>query len=204
MTKILLADDHDLVRDTLKLFLQAKGLGPITVAGSVAGAEAALAEAGATPFQIVLLDYDMPGMNGLEGLRRIIQLAAPVPVALLSGTAPAQVARYAIAEGARGFLPKTMPAAALAAAIQLIIGGETHFPFSYESAPPGDHAALTNREQEVLKLLAAGQSNKEIARELGVQDVTVKLHVRTLSRKLGARNRTQAAMIARDRKLLGG
>lgn len=201
MTKILLADDHDLVRDTLKLFLEAGGMGPITVAGSVSEAEAALADPGTGPFDIVILDYDMPGMNGLEGLRRILQVAAPV--VLLSGSAAAAVARDAIGAGARGFLPKTMPATALTAAIQLILGGETFFPFSLDSGPAEERISLTAREQEVLQLLAEGLSNKEIARELGVQEVTVKLHVRTLSRKLGARNRTHAVMIARDHKLVG-
>lgn len=203
MTKILLADDHDLVRDTLKLFLESGGMGPITVAASVSEAEAALTEPGNEKFDIVILDYDMPGMNGLDGLRRILQVAAPVPVVLLSGSAAAAVARDAIGAGARGFLSKTMPATALTAAIQLILGGETFFPFSLDSGPAEERISLTVREQEVLQLLAEGLSNKEIARELGVQEVTVKLHVRTLSRKLGARNRTHAVMIARDHKLVG-
>ena len=112
MTKILLADDHDLVRDTLKLFLEAGGMGPVTAVGSVAEAEAALADPEAEPFRIVILDYTMPGMNGLDGLRRILRVAAPVPVVLLSGSPAAAVARAAIGAGARGFLSKTMSATA--------------------------------------------------------------------------------------------
>lgn len=203
MTKILLADDHDLVRDTLVLFLESQDLGPVAATGSVDEAVAALAQAEDAPFGIVLLDYDMPGMDGLAGLARIREAAPLTPVAILSGTATPSVARAAINAGARGFLPKTMNAPALAAGIRLILGGDIYVPFSFFGAAEAERVVLTTREQEVLHRLAAGLANKEIARDLGVQEVTVKLHVKTLSRKLGARNRTQAAMLARDQKLVG-
>lgn len=203
--KILLADDHELVRDTLVMFLESEGLGPVAAVGTATEAERTLAEAGEGRFDIVLLDYDMPGMDGLDGLCRVREAAAGAPVALLSGAAAPSVARRAIASGARGFLPKTMGAPALATAIRLIVNGEIFVPFAFLDQPgPSEASGLTAREIEVLHGLYAGKSNKEIARELNLQEVTVKLHVKTLSRKLGARNRTHAAMIARDRKLITG
>ncbi|MGV3694670.1 MAG: response regulator [Paracoccus marcusii] len=201
--KILLADDHDLIRETLVLYLGAQIDAQVVEVGDVAGAERAIAQAGDVPFDLALLDYDMPGMDGLAGLAVIRGLMDPRPVAILSGTASRSVARDAMAAGARGFLPKTMNARSLAAAVTFIASGEIFVPYGYleqdDHAPVGE---LTARETQVLRGLTEGRSNKDIGRLLGLQEVTVKLHVKTLCRKLDARNRTQAAMIARDRKMI--
>lgn len=200
--RILVADDHDLIRETLVMFLKAQGLSDIAEVGTVDQAETAIAQA-PDAFDLVLLDYDMPGMDGLNGLARIRKAMQGRPVAILSGTASPSVARDAIEAGARGFLPKTMGAKSLAAAIQFIAGGDVFVPYGFleqaDAKPTGD---LTMREMQVLRGLTEGRSNKDIARELDLQEVTIKLHVKTLCRKLGARNRTQAAMIARDRRLV--
>ncbi len=183
------------------MFMQAEGGFEVTNANSV---DAALAEIGAqAPFDLVLLDYNMPGMNGLEGLERVITACAGKPVALLSGDASATVVDQAIAAGAAGFVPKTLGAKSMMSAIKFMMTGEVYVPFNYVQqtttiAIPG----LTERETQVLRCLAEGMANKEIARQLELQEVTIKLHVKTLSRKLGAKNRTHAAMIARDRNLL--
>lgn len=201
--KILFADDHDLIRETLVMFLASQGLGPITEVGDVEAAEQALRDE-KTGFDLILLDYDMPGMNGLAGLAQVRQLARTCPVAILSGTASSAIARSAIAAGARGFLPKTFGAKSMASAISLIAAGEVFVPYGFldkaDEQPVGD---LTARETQVLRGLSEGRSNKDIARDLGLHEVTIKLHVKTLCRKLDAKNRTQAAMIARDRRLLG-
>lgn len=200
--KILFADDHDLIRETLVMFLTAQGLGPVTEVGDVAAAEAAIRDAD-TPFDLVLLDYDMPGMNGLAGLTRIRRLMGDRPVAILTGTTSSSIAREAIAAGARGFLPKTMGARSLASAIAFIVSGEIFVPYGFmDQAGDKPVGELTMRETQVLRGLTEGRSNKDIARELDLQEVTIKLHVKTLCRKLEARNRTQAAMIARDRHLI--
>lgn len=199
--RLLVADDHDLVRETIALFLEAEGITDVVSAQSLDDALDAVAKTG--KFDLVLLDYNMPGMEGLDGLERMIAANEDRPVALLSGTASAQIASEALAAGAAGFIPKTMGTKSMISAIRLMVAGEVFVPFSFmkktEERTVGN---LSERETEVLRGLGEGKSNKEIARDLGLQEVTIKLHVKTLCRKLNARNRTQAAMIARDRGML--
>ncbi|HAW46738.1 DNA-binding response regulator [Roseovarius sp. A46] len=199
MSRVLLADDHDLVRDTLAAYLRSEGGFDVAVAGRFDDALAMVrAQDG---FDLVLLDYRMPGMAALAGLARMREQAG-CPVAILSGTAPPEVARRALRAGAAGFLPKTLAPRALISAVRRILGGDTFAPcdFLNSDRDPGAEAdiALTARERDVLTGVSDGKSNKEIARDLSIQEVTVKLHLKTLSRKLGARNRTHAAMLARD------
>ena len=122
----------------------------------------------------------------------------------MSGTADRSVAQEALDAGAAGFLPKTMAAKSLVNAVRFMGLGEKYAPLDFmtaaEEAAPARPLAetLSERERQVLEGLCHGHSNKEIARDLGLQEVTVKLHVKTLCRKLEARNRTHAAMIAKD------
>lgn len=195
--KILLADDHDLVRETLAAFLLAEGF---TEVRSVSTLDAALALLD-LDFDLVLLDYNMPGMNGFEGLARARAVAPKTPIAIISGTTQRELAEAALREGAAGFVPKTLASRAMVAAVQIMANGEVFAPISLlqeEEPVDGALASLTRRETDVLRGICAGKSNKEIARDLDLQEVTVKLHVKTLSRKLGAKNRTHAAMIARN------
>src|SRR6056297_1660180 len=117
-TRILLADDHDLVRETLALFMQAEGEFRVTAVSTVQAVLATMDKA--KGFDLILLDYNMPGMNGLDGLSKTIAASAETPVALLSGDAPPTVVHQAIAAGASGFLPKTMGAASMISAIRLM------------------------------------------------------------------------------------
>ncbi|MCV2888799.1 response regulator transcription factor [Ruegeria aquimaris] len=198
--KVLLADDHDLVRDALKAYLESeKDIVVTTVPNLSSACEAARK----TLFDVVLLDYSMPGMNGLEGLDKAIEAGDGRPVAIMSGTASKAVAQEALAAGAAGFLPKTMGAKSLVNAVRFIVAGETYVPVDFMNAAEIERAhpiasELSGRELEVLERLCRGLANKEIARELFLQEVTIKLHVKTLCRKLNARNRTQAALIAKD------
>ena len=199
--KLLLADDHDLVRDRLCAYLAGEPDFQIVSASDFDAAAEIITREG--PFDIVLLDYEMPGMNGLEGLARARELNFNNPVAILSGSASRQVAEDALASGAAGFLPKSMAARSLIHAIRFMAAGEQYAPIAFmtEKEEADAHplaARLTPREREVLQGLAQGKSNKEIARDLALQEVTIKLHVKTLCRKLEARNRTQAAMIAKE------
>jgi DNA-binding NarL/FixJ family response regulator len=199
--KILIADDQELVRETLAAFLRQDTGFTICIAEDLYSALAAVKADG--PFDLVMLDYMMPGMNGLEGLSAMRAAVPGTPVAILSGTAPQLVAEQALAKGAAGFLPKTMSTKSLVAAARFMAAGEIYAPVlrTADRKANADAAAigpLTPRELDVLRRLCRGMANKEIARDLDLQEVTVKLYVKTLYRKIDARNRTHAAMIAKD------
>lgn len=205
--RILLADDHNMVRDALKSYIER--LEPdaeIVSADSFTTAYKAVEEAG--DFALVILDLRMPGMDGLDGLRRMRERLPDIPVVIMSGGASHEDVRTAIDLGAQGFLPKTLTGPALVSAIRLILAGEKFVPFGAVDAPINEaaeadgHALLTQREREVLQYLEKGWSNKEIARALDLQEVTIKLHIRGICRKLGAKNRTQAALRAQEARRL--
>jgi len=198
--RILIADDHDLVRETLAAFLQREGIARVSTASNLDEAIATAAESGS--FDLVLLDYNMPGMNGLEGLARMRDANDQRPVALLSGSATRAIAEEAINSGAAGFVPKTMASKSMATAVRFMVAGEVFVPYGFMQQDDTTVGNLSQRETDVLRGICEGKSNKEIARDLDLQEVTIKLHVKTLSRKLNARNRTHAAMLARDMNLI--
>ncbi|WP_319545941.1 response regulator transcription factor [Ruegeria conchae] len=199
--KILLADDHDLVREAIAAFLVNEGEADVVVTGSLPEAINEVKQKG--PFDLVLLDYNMPGMNGLDGLRKMISISDKRPVALLSGTTTRALAEEAISEGAAGFVPKTLGSKSMISAARFMAAGEIYAPFNLmQKREQQTSDLLSKRELDVLQGICRGQANKEIARDFNIHEATVKLHAKTLCRKLGARNRTHAAMIARDRNLL--
>jgi len=198
MVRILVADDHDLVRETIAAYLEAEGFETVVLASHVDQALRILVAGGKV--DLLLADYDMPGIDGLAGLSRLIAANAPYPVALISGAISADMAAAALEMGARGVVPKTLGSRSMVAAVKAMLGGEVFAPLNVTR--PGSDSLLSPRELDVLRGICAGKSNKEIARDFGLQEVTVKLHVKTMTRKLEAKNRTHAAMIARDRKLV--
>lgn len=200
--RILIADDHDLVREAIGAYLRSGGVEDVEQASGLDSAIEKVRAAEA-PFDLILLDYAMPGMSGLAGLARMKAEAADTPVALISGTANRAVAEEALAMGAAGFLPKTMAAGSLVNAVRFMATGEQYAPVKWMTEQDTEEAhpltaKLSERELQVLEGLCRGEANKEIARDLDLQEVTIKLHVKTLCRKLGAKNRTQAAMIAKE------
>lgn len=199
--RILIADDHDLLRDTLVMFFEAQGTIETASAGTLQQAIDRIKADDA--YDLVLLDYNMPGMNGLDGLRTVLAMDKADRVALISGEATKQIAEDALEAGAAGFVPKSLPAKSLVNAVKFMAMGEQYAPLDFmtavEEAPKSALAEkLTTRELQVLEGLTAGKANKEIARDLDITEPTVKLHVKTLYRKIGAANRTQAALIARE------
>ncbi|MEP1768137.1 MAG: response regulator transcription factor [Sulfitobacter sp.] len=199
--RILIADDHDLLRDTLVMFLEGQGGMETASAGTL---EDTLARIKADErYDLVLLDYNMPGMNGLDGLKTVLAHEKTDRVALISGEASKHVAEEALDSGAAGFVPKSLPAKSMINAVKFMAMGEQYAPLDFMTAAeefPKNALAekLTARELQMLEGLTQGKSNKEIARDWDITEPTVKLHVKTLYRKIGASNRTQAALLARE------
>ncbi|MGR3636413.1 MAG: response regulator transcription factor [Shimia sp.] len=201
MSNLLVVDDHDLVRDTIAAYLgQSEGF----VIETASSLDEALEElAGTTPFDLCILDYHMPGMDGLSGLEIAASAHPAVKFALMSGVAAPDVAQQAMSIGAVGFFPKSLGAPNLLNAVRFVLSGERYFPFGLaveaaRTTATMDYRGLTERECETLRGICEGKSNKEIGRDLGLQEVTIKLHVKNILSKLGAKNRTQAALRARE------
>lgn len=199
--QVLFADDHGLVRETICAFLRSEP--DIHVSSASTFEEAAELMQKAAPYDLVILDYNMPGMNGLEGLKKAMELNFGSPVAIISGTIDRNTAEEALDLGAAGFMPKTISAKSMINAIRFMSTGEQYAPVQFmtqmeEVARNPLAESLSGREMQVLEGLVNGHSNKEIARSLDLQEVTIKLHVKTLCRKLQARNRTHAAITAKE------
>ena len=200
--KVIIADDHGILRDTLTLYLdREEELTARTAEDLDAAIKTALDEG---DFDLAVLDYHMPGMEGLKSIEDFKRKTGVGAVAIISGIEKKDMAQAAIDAGACGFIPKTLSAKSMVNAIRFMAMGETYLPLDFmqqmeEEASNPIQQLLSGREQDVLRGLLDGSSNKEIARDLDIRETTVKLHVKTLYRKLDVSNRTQAAMIARDR-----
>lgn len=201
--RILIADNHALVRELLGAYLENMGSARVVTAKSLHEALDFCQTAG--PFDLALLDYDMPDMNGLAGLETALKANLARGIAILSINAHKSIVQGAIQKGAIGFLTKVMTASDFLKAVNTMVFDEVFVPLEFtpeDEVVKGLIKILSKREREVLNCISQGLSNKEIARELGLQEVTIKLHVRTLCRKLAAKNRTQAAMIAKEAGLV--
>ena len=198
--RVLIADDHDLVREAIAALLIQEGIEEVETVPDLERGIAMIEETGV--FDLVLLDYLMPGMNGLEGLHKMLDVNRARPVALISANMSRSNVEEAIGSGAAGFIPKTMSSHSLANAVRFMVSGEIYAPYAFMKALQETVGDLSLRESEVLKGICQGKSNKEIARDLDLQEPTIKLHVKTLCRKLNAKNRTHAAMLARDLSIL--
>jgi two-component system, NarL family, nitrate/nitrite response regulator NarL len=215
---ILLADDHDLVRDGIKFLLSTLGEG-VTFSEARSFPEAFEHASAIDGLGLIILDLYMPGMNGLAGLAAMRKRRPDVPIVILSASVRKADALSAIDQGAAGYIPKTLGGTAMVRALQLVLAGETFLPSfilrdddgssagggplypdagGCQSPYPADNPlkTLTKREREVLALLVRAHSNKEIAKRLDLQEITVKVHLKNVFRKLGALNRTEAVRIA--------
>ncbi|NWG39459.1 MAG: response regulator transcription factor [Hydrogenophilaceae bacterium] len=211
---IVLADDHTLFRNGLSLLLSQQCEDCTIWEGD--SLEAALAQATAHPeTDIALLDLHMPGMNGAQGIRRFIETQPSIPLVILTGADEPQKIQEALTAGAAGFIPKSSTPSVMVSAIQLVLSGGTYIPpqlisgvtASFTTAAAHDdknrgNTTLTERQIQVLRLIAEGKPNKAICRELNIEEGTVKAHIATIFRVLDVNNRTQAATAARNCGLL--
>lgn len=202
--RILIADDHDLVRDGLKPILMK--LGPeVSILESSNFPDALELANQNSDIDLVVLDLRMPGMDGANGIAVFRQHHANMRVMIMSGYYRRRDVVDALHNGAVGFIPKTLGAEAMLSAFRLVLAGEKFIPSDLLPADgdrPEAHTSdatlnqLTARERDVLGKLLEGLPNKGIARQLDIQEVTVKLHLRNVYRKLGAANRAHAVKIA--------
>jgi len=124
--RILIADDHDMVREALGSYIESIEDFSVSLAGNVDEALSSISKEG--PFDLTLLDFSMPGMNGYEGLKQVINVSQDRPVAIMSGLDPFGGAERALKEGAAGYLPKALPAKSLVNAIRFMLSGERYVP----------------------------------------------------------------------------
>ncbi|GAB3364624.1 MULTISPECIES: response regulator [Giesbergeria] len=194
---LLLVDDHTLFRTGLRLIVQDHpGVGTIAEAGSIAQACAL----GLPLLELVLLDIQLPGMSGLDGLHLLRQSYPVARIVLVSASMAPDAVREARLRGADGFLPKSASAEDILHAITLALAGQPCFP--PESNTPavacfGTPApSLTSRQLDVLSLLCNGKPNKVIARDLGLSENTVRVHVAAIFSQLGVNSRSAALLQA--------
>ena len=213
MTKVLLVDDQALVRMGFRLILESADF---EVVGEAGDGRIALTQVAALNPDVVLMDVRMPGVNGIDATRQIVDAHPDVRVLVLTTFDLDEYAFAALRAGASGFLLKDASPAELVSAVRIVASGDSvvaprvtrrmlemfasHLPVAVGAPEPGGlHprlASLTARELEVLRHIAIGESNAEIAAQLFLSEATVKTHVGRVLTKLGVRGRVQAVVLA--------
>lgn len=202
--KVLLADDHALFRDGFSLLLQQHEPGARCL--SAAGFDEVLTLLAEHPdVELVMLDYNMPGMRGGESVAAVQRAQPGLPVCILSGEESRELMAKLLAAGASGFIPKSSSPQVMMSALRLMLAGGVYVPPQmvvgggrHDQPASGRPAGLTDRQLDILRLLAEGKPNKLICRELALSEGTVKTHINALYRALGVENRTEAAIKARE------
>ncbi|MFB7585413.1 response regulator [Streptomyces sp. NPDC056169] len=201
--RVLLVDDHQVVRRGLRTFLEVQD--DIEVVGEASDGAEGVARAEELRPDVVLMDVKMPGTDGIEALKRLRELANPARVLIVTSFTEQRTVVPALRAGASGYVYKDIDPEALAGAIRSVHAGHVLLQpevagalLSQEDSPGGTGrgSTLTEREREVLGLIADGRSNREIARALVLSEKTVKTHVSNILMKLDLADRTQAALWA--------
>jgi len=215
LLKILIADDHYLIRDSLKRVVE-RIASDINICEAGNGTEVLQLVSGMPQFDLILLDLYMPETNGFVLLAKLCDEYPDISVIILSASENSEHMRKALDCGAAGFIPKSTPHEIMINAIKLVLSGGVYIPQkilkkknllkntdntdtpAFGHFIPETEGELTVRQREVLVLLCEGQQNKEIARNLGLSEHTVKVHITAVFRSLGVTNRTQAVLAAKN------
>jgi DNA-binding NarL/FixJ family response regulator len=204
--RVLVADDQSMVRAGFRMLLT--GEQDIEVVAEASNGREAVAMAGRFNPAVVLMDIRMPEIDGLEATRRILAANHAARILILTTFGLDEYVYEALRAGASGFVLKDDPAEQLIGAVRIVAAGNAllspaitkrvirQFTRITRSAPPKELGGLTEREREILRLIAAGLSNAEIGRELYISETTVKTHVTHVLQKLGLRDRVQAVVLA--------
>jgi DNA-binding NarL/FixJ family response regulator len=213
---VLIADDQELVRTGFRVILEAEG--DIEVVSEAGNGHEAIRQASLVKPDVVLMDIRMPALDGLAATEEILSQPDPPTIVVLTTFDQNEYVYRALRAGAAGFLLKDAPSSRLIAAVRAAATGDSLIEpsitqrlverFAEPAAGPGRGvpaplAPLTEREREVLRLLARGLSNAEIAAEMVVAETTVKTHVARILTKLGVRDRVQAVVIAYETGFVG-
>jgi DNA-binding NarL/FixJ family response regulator len=207
--RVLIADDHPLYRDALRAVIP-QACPQAEIAEACTQEEVLAQVVSDSAFDLIVLDLNLPGAMGYSCLKQTRQVAKLTPIIVVSALDDAAIMGKAVLAGATAYVPKSASRQVLVDAIRIIMEGGTYMPAqamaalrSAQSAGQATEASavtqdeLTSRQRRVLKLLAEGFSNKHIARDLDISEITVKAHVSAILKKLGVANRVQAAIEAR-------
>lgn len=215
--RILLVDDHALFREGMSHVLKNMPEAPEVIEAGSADEGLFLAQE-KKPLDLVLLDLHLPETDGFTVLARLHHSYADLAVIVLSASEDFLDAKKSLDLGAMGYIPKSATSQIMLGAIRLVLSGGIYLPplllsqWHNSSAPPitsssreasaADSESITARQHDVLRLLAVGKSNKEIARDLGMAEGTVKIHITAIFRALAVVNRTQAVLTAKKMGLV--
>ncbi len=220
--KVLIADDHDLVREGIAHVLQRIDA-EVELLHARDYSEVLELIPDNTDVDFVLIDLSMPGLDPFEGLAQVRECAPNVPLIVLSASEKEDDIRRALDCGIRGYIPKSASNQVMLAAIELVLSGGVYVPpaligvvaggasseflksqnIQRSTNPAGVKDTLTRRQKEVLELLSTGKTNKEIGRDLGLSEGTVRTHVTAIFRALNVSNRTEAGHVAMQLGLIG-
>ncbi|WP_245831628.1 response regulator transcription factor [Salibaculum halophilum] len=201
---VLIADDHRMIAEALRATLLEHGGFRVSLSETLDGTLGTL-RANGKDRVLVMLDITMPGMQGLRSVKRVIDAVPNGSVVLFSGTSDGDFVWRAIDLGAKGFVSKSQQLRSLPTTLQLIHDGNEFVPMSLprrDAAKKASDASLSDTDLFILRAVAEGKTNKEIALEIDRSEVAVKMRMRTICQRLNARNRAHAVIVASKANLL--
>jgi two-component system nitrate/nitrite response regulator NarP len=196
--KILIADDHKMVAGAISDFLTKVGGFEVYCAHSLDETFDILNES--PDVDIIMLDLKMPGMVGIASVKSVLDAAPESKVVIFSAYADTIILDRALQSGVRGFIPKSLTVKSLPSILRLVDSGQTFFPFNPkpQNTFSQNKDQLTEIEISIVRMIADGATNKHIANETGQTETTIKMVMRSICKKLGAKNRAHAAILGRS------